>query len=159
MSWLLLRLRQAWVQKSSSRVFRLCAHYLTWVQFRYLWQVYNNTTLKVGFDHYRVGMKITHQRTCQIIVINNFVLVQLRYLLRSLCLSDTYNSLCCFSYSLSLPRESSVLSGQGSLNIGWRVCNWESPVSVCSLFCVFMGCFTSLSCLTPSGLLWPWSFS
>lgn len=57
------------------------------------------------FDHYRLCVKIA-QRTCQIIDNDIFIFLKLRYLLRSLCFffffSDTCNSVCCFSYSLSL---------------------------------------------------------
>lgn len=47
------------------------------------------------FDHYRLCVKIA-QRTCQIIDNDIFIFLELSYLLRSLCLSDTCSSVGCF---------------------------------------------------------------
>lgn len=52
------------------------------------------------FDHYRLSVK-TAQRTCQIIDNDIFIFLELRYLLRSLCLSDTCTSVLFFSLSVT----------------------------------------------------------
>lgn len=79
------------------------------------------------FDHYRLCVKMA-QRTCQIIDNDVFIFLELRYLLRSLCLPDTCNSGCCFCHPLSLWEDKGVLSLQSLLNVVVGRClTWRGP--------------------------------
>lgn len=109
--------------------------------------MHNSTTVKTGFDHYRLCVKIAHQRTCQIIDNNQcFYLSGTKISAKIFSVFLIPEPLHVDSLTLQLLGAKGILSLWGLFNIRWGGVELGRVLSHSAVFCIL----TSTSFSAPS---------